>query len=66
MLRPLRIMAWQVTGKYPFHSNEQFFKAVMDLVTRLERDGHERAAAKLRAGLETIRVVMHRAVYSPR
>jgi hypothetical protein len=102
ILRPLRIIAWQVTGKHPFQSNEEFFKAVTDLVTRLERGGHERAAAELRAGLgylngltdgaalfldsiakvqaihaerftrddqktlETIRVVLHRAVYSPR
>jgi hypothetical protein len=102
VLRPLRIMAWQVTGKYPFQSNEQFFQAVMDLVARLESGGHPRAAAELREGfrclngltdgaalfldsiakvqatqaerfargdqktLETIRVVMYRAVYSPR
>jgi hypothetical protein len=102
VLRPLRIIAWQVTGKYPFQSNEEFFRAATDLMARLERDGHPRAAAELRKGfgclngltdgaalfldsiaqvqatkaaqftrddqkaLETLRAVMHRAVYFPR
>jgi hypothetical protein len=50
VLRPLRIIAWQVTGKYPFQSNEEFFRAATDLMARLERDGHPGAAAELRKG----------------
>jgi len=100
--RELRIIRWRLTGKYPFHSNDEFFEAVTGFVARLEGRGHLEAAADLRKGfgclngltdgsalfldaiaqvqaahaerftpddqktLETIRTVMHRAVYSPR
>ena len=34
-----------------FQSNEEFFQAVRDLVARLKRGGHGRAAAELNKGL---------------
>ena len=102
VVRTLRIIRWQVTGKHPFQSHEDFFRAVEDLTARLQRGGHLLAASELRQGLgclngltdglalflesiakvqathadrfaredqkalETIRVVVHRAVYWPR
>jgi hypothetical protein len=54
VLRPLRIITWQVTGKYPFRSNEEFLRAVMDLVASLEGRGHPRAAAELREGFRCL------------
>jgi hypothetical protein len=37
-----------------FRSNEEFFLAVTDLVTRLEGKGHQGAAARLRDGYASL------------